>query len=50
VIVPDLQPMDTNHRHPHLGGRRLYDVPWKLGLSAEPRNEHELNPQPHPFP
>jgi ribosomal protein S12 methylthiotransferase accessory factor len=50
VIVPDLQPMDINHRFPHHGGRRLYEVPWKLGLVATPRAESELNTQPHPFP
>jgi ribosomal protein S12 methylthiotransferase accessory factor len=50
VVVPDLQPMDTDHRYPHLGGRRLYDVPWKLGLVARPRSEGELNSLPHPFP
>src|SRR5262249_4827417 len=50
VIVPDLQPMDINHWYPHHGGRRLYDVPWKLGLVPGPRTERELNTQPHPFP
>jgi ribosomal protein S12 methylthiotransferase accessory factor len=50
VIVPDLQPMDINHRYPHHGGHRLYDVPSKLGLVANPRTECELNTQPHPFP
>jgi ribosomal protein S12 methylthiotransferase accessory factor len=50
VIVPDLQPMDIDHRYRHLGGRRLYDVPWKLGLISGPRDEAELNAEPHPFP
>jgi ribosomal protein S12 methylthiotransferase accessory factor len=50
VVVPELQPMDSNHRYPHLGGRRLYDVPWKLGVAARPRELSELNPDPHPFP
>jgi ribosomal protein S12 methylthiotransferase accessory factor len=50
VVVPDLQPMDIDHRYPHLGGRRLYDVPWKLGLVASPGIESGLNPKPHPFP
>jgi ribosomal protein S12 methylthiotransferase accessory factor len=50
VIVPDLQPMDIDHRYRHLGGRRLYEVPWKLGLVSRPRDEGELNLQPHPFP
>lgn len=50
VVVPDLQPMDIDHRYPHLGGRRLYEVPWRLGLVPKPKNEAELNPMPHPFP
>jgi ribosomal protein S12 methylthiotransferase accessory factor len=50
VIVPNLQPMDMNHRRPHLGGRRLYEAPWKLGLTDKPRDESDMNPAPHPFP
>jgi len=50
VIVPDLQPMDINHRHQHLGGRRLYEVPWNLGLVPRRRQQADLNVQPHPFP
>jgi ribosomal protein S12 methylthiotransferase accessory factor len=42
--------MDINHRYPHRGGRRLYDVPSKLGLVDRPRRESELNTEPHPFP
>jgi ribosomal protein S12 methylthiotransferase accessory factor len=50
VIVPELQPMDIDHRQPHCGGRRLYDVPVRLGLVSKRRTEAELNPIPHPFP
>jgi ribosomal protein S12 methylthiotransferase accessory factor len=50
VIVPDLQPMDINHRYRHLGGRRLYEIPRKLGLVSRPRDESQLNAEPHPFP
>jgi ribosomal protein S12 methylthiotransferase accessory factor len=50
VVVPDLQPMDIDHNRRHLGGRRLYDVPVKLGLAARPAAEAELNDVPHPFP
>ena len=50
VIVPELQPMDIDHRQPHCGGRRLYDVPLELGLVSKRHNESELNPIPHPFP
>lgn len=50
VVVPELQPMDIDHWHRHLGGRRLYEVPFRLGLAARPRGEVDLNPDPHPFP
>lgn len=50
VVVPELVPMDIDHRHQHLGGRRLYDVPFRLGRVPRPRTAHELNPYPHPFP
>jgi ribosomal protein S12 methylthiotransferase accessory factor len=50
VVVPELQPMDINHRYRHLGGQRLYDVPWKLGLLPRHPDERTLNAQPHPFP
>jgi len=51
VIVPDLQPMDIDHRFRHFGGRRLYDVPHKLGLVAKPSDARALSRQPpHPFP
>lgn len=50
VIVPELQPMDIDHRYPHHGGRRLYDVPRKLGLVSASCDESALNSQPHPFP
>jgi ribosomal protein S12 methylthiotransferase accessory factor len=50
VVVPDLLPMDVDHRYPHLGGRRLYEVPSKLGLVAGSVGERALNSHPHPFP
>jgi ribosomal protein S12 methylthiotransferase accessory factor len=45
VLVPGLQPLDLDHATRHLGGRRLREVPPKLGLApaAEP------NPVPHPL-
>lgn len=49
-VVPGFQPLDVNHNEQHLGGRRLYEVPYRLGLVARPRREDELNPDPHPFP
>jgi ribosomal protein S12 methylthiotransferase accessory factor len=49
-VVPGLQPLDINHNERHLGGRRLYEVPHRLGLAPEPPGEDDLNPDPHPFP
>ncbi|MGP0565481.1 MULTISPECIES: YcaO-like family protein [unclassified Nitrospina] len=50
AVVPGMQPLDLNHARQHLGGRRLYEVPYRLGLVGRPRTEHEMNPYPHPFP
>jgi ribosomal protein S12 methylthiotransferase accessory factor len=50
VVVPGLQPMDIDQRYLHLGGRRLYDVPCKLGRAARLAEESTLNLHPHPFP
>jgi ribosomal protein S12 methylthiotransferase accessory factor len=50
VVAPELQPMDIDHRYRHLGGARLYETPWKLGLVESRRREGDLNPDPHPFP
>jgi ribosomal protein S12 methylthiotransferase accessory factor len=45
VIVPGFIPLHGNHLYPFLGGKRLYEVPKKLGY-----NSQKLNPYPHPFP
>lgn len=50
VLVPGLQPLHGQHRWPFLGGRRLYDVPRRLGHRPEPSAARELSPFPHPFP
>jgi ribosomal protein S12 methylthiotransferase accessory factor len=50
VVVPGLQPLDINHKWQHLGGERLYQVPYQLGLINKPLTEESLNPYPHPFP
>jgi ribosomal protein S12 methylthiotransferase accessory factor len=48
VLIPGMHPIDFGHWH-HLGGRRLYEVPMRLGYRA-PSGPHELNLFPHPFP
>ena len=50
VLAPELCPLDVEHRHRHLGGRRRYDVPFALGLRPARLREDDLNPDPHPFP
>jgi ribosomal protein S12 methylthiotransferase accessory factor len=50
VLVPGLQPLHGDHRYPFLGGRRLYDVPVRLGLRDHALSEDQLFSLPHPFP
>jgi len=49
AIVPGYHPLFAGHRLRALGGRRLYDVPRKLGHRGITRGS-EGNPAPHPFP
>jgi ribosomal protein S12 methylthiotransferase accessory factor len=49
TVVPGYQPLFAGHRLRPLGGRRLYDVPRKLGHRGITRGS-EGNPAPHPFP
>ncbi|HEX5751297.1 MAG TPA: YcaO-like family protein [Archangium sp.] len=50
VVTPELQQLHADHRYPFLGGKRLYDVPVRLGYRSEPADETQLNPYPHPYP
>jgi len=50
AVIPGLQPLDVNHAYRYLGGKRLYEVPCQMGLSAHPMAEEDLNPYPHVFP
>jgi ribosomal protein S12 methylthiotransferase accessory factor len=50
VVVPELCQLDLFHRGRFLGGSRLYEAAWKLGLQPQPLAIHEVNPDPHPFP
>jgi ribosomal protein S12 methylthiotransferase accessory factor len=49
VVVPGLHPLFMGHRNRALGGRRLYEVPQRLGLRGIAPGEAD-NPYPHPFP
>jgi ribosomal protein S12 methylthiotransferase accessory factor len=50
AMVPELQPLDADYLHRFLGGRRLYEVPWRMGYTSAPTTIETLNPNPHPFP
>jgi ribosomal protein S12 methylthiotransferase accessory factor len=50
VVVPELCPLDVAHRARFLGGRRLYEASWRLGLREAPLRIDGLNDDPHPFP
>ena len=49
AVIPGFQPIDFGAREARLGGRRLYDLPARLGLRAGPLERRELNPLPHPI-
>ena len=48
AIVPGLQPISFNQKFRHLGGRRLYEAPVKMGIRSTPLREDELNANPIP--
>jgi ribosomal protein S12 methylthiotransferase accessory factor len=48
VIVPGFQPLHFGHE-PRLGGRRLYELPRRLGISEVPARPELLNTDPHPL-
>jgi len=48
AILTDHQPLDFGKGERRLGGRRLFDLPPRLGLPAA-RDAAGLNPSPHPM-
>ena len=50
VLAPELCALDVLHGARFLGGRRLYQAAFELGLRERPLTEPEVNPDPHPFP
>ena len=50
VVAPELCMLDVPHSARFLGGRRLYEAAFTLGLRARSLREREINPDPHPFP
>lgn len=49
VIVPHFQPMHFGANGARLGGRRLFDLPTRLGLGKDPRHLSEISSIPHPL-
>ena len=50
AVVPGMHHLDVSHEYRYLGGTRLYEVPYKMGLRSRPLTEEEINPYPHMFP
>jgi len=48
-VVPGMHPLFMGHRNRALGGRRLLEVPQKLGQTGLAPGAPD-NPYPHPFP
>lgn len=49
AVVPGYHPLVCGHRHRALGGRRLWEVPQRLGHPGI-SPQHGDNPLPHPYP
>lgn len=49
VIIPTLHPLFLEQPYPYHGGRRIYEVPVKLGYRKSAIEEEELNTFPHFF-
>lgn len=49
AVVPGLHPLVIGHRRRALGGRRLYEVPARLGYDTPDLPLHDPT-NPHPFP
>jgi ribosomal protein S12 methylthiotransferase accessory factor len=48
AVVPGFQPIWFGRRERRLGGRRLFELPHRLGLRPAPLDVASLNPLPHP--
>jgi ribosomal protein S12 methylthiotransferase accessory factor len=49
TVVPGLQPVSFHRTFRHLGGRRVFTAPVRMGLRDRERSEDELNPDPIPL-
>ena len=50
VLIPGLQPIDFGMEFPHIGGKRLYEAPVRMGYRKHIPAPQQLNYYPHPFP
>ncbi|WP_344682794.1 TOMM precursor leader peptide-binding protein [Saccharopolyspora taberi] len=48
-IIPGLQPVVFSQKFRHLGGRRVFEAPVRMGARTHPLSEQELNLQPLPM-
>ena len=49
AILPDYQPIHFGRAERRLGGRRLYELPRRLGLRPDDAAPGDLNDDPHPL-
>ena len=49
ALTTGLQPIHFGWNEGRLGGKRLFELPHKLGFTPTPLTERELNPCPHPL-
>lgn len=49
AVIPGFQPIHFGAKEARLGGRRLYDLPHRLGLRDAPASRADLNTLPHPI-
>jgi ribosomal protein S12 methylthiotransferase accessory factor len=49
TLAAGLQPVHFGWEQERLGGRRLFELPARLGFGSAPRTEADLNPCPHPL-
>jgi ribosomal protein S12 methylthiotransferase accessory factor len=49
MLATHLQPVHFGHDTTRLGGRRLFEVPQRLGFADRVMTEADLNPCPHPL-
>ena len=49
VVIPEFQPIDFGWGETRLGGRRMFELPHRIGVSATPTTVASLNDLPHPL-